>query len=94
MAFANLCLEQIDNNTTVIILGDARSNPGDARLDVLQKVYNRAKTVIWLNPERRSQWNTGDSEMHRYQSASHFSTECQSLQQLERIVDKLLTLIR
>jgi hypothetical protein len=47
-----------------------------------------------LNPERRSQWNTGDSEMHRYQSASHFSTECQSLQQLERIVDKLLTLIR
>ena len=92
--FADICLEQIDNNTTVIILGDARNNHGDARLDVLQKVYNRAKTVIWLNPERRSQWNTGDSEMHRYQSASHFSTECQSLQQLERIVDKLLTLIR
>ncbi|MEH6557889.1 MAG: VWA domain-containing protein [Oceanicoccus sp.] len=92
--FADLCLEQIDKNTTVIILGDARNNYGDARLDVLQKVYNRAKTVIFLNPERRSQWNTGDSEMRRYQSASHFSTECQSLQQLERIVDQLLTLIR
>lgn len=92
--FADLCLEQIDKNTTVIILGDARNNYGEARLDVLQKVYNRAKTVIFLNPERRSQWNTGDSEMRRYQSASHFSTECQSLQQLERIVDQLLTLIR
>jgi len=92
--FADLCLEQIDNNTTVIILGDARNNYGEARLDVLQKVYNRAKTVIWLNPERRSQWDTGDSEMRRYQSASHFATECQSLQQLERTVDQLLTLIR
>ena len=92
--FANLCAEQIDSNTTVIILGDARNNRGEPRLDILQSIYQRAKTVIWLNPEGRSNWGTGDSEMRRYQSACHFATECQSLQQLERVVDQLLKLIR
>lgn len=92
--FSNLCLNDIDSNTTVIILGDARNNNGEARLDILQSIYHRSKTVIWLNPERRSSWGTGDSEMRRYQSAVHFVSECQSLQQLERVVDQLLKLIR
>ena len=92
--FSNLCIEDIDNTTTVIILGDARNNRGEPRLDILQSIYNRAKTVIWLNPERRSYWGTGDSEMRRYQSACHFATECQTLQQLEKTVDRLLKLIR
>ncbi len=92
--FATSCLDKIDNNTTIIILGDGRNNHGDPRLDILQSIYNRAKTVIWLNPERKSAWGTGDSEMNRYQSACHFSEECQSLQQLERIIDRLLKLIR
>ncbi len=92
--FSELCLDAIDHNTTIIILGDARNNNGEPRLDILQSIYNRSKTVIWLNPERRSNWGSGDSEMRRYQSACHFATECQSLQQLERIVDQLLKLIR
>ncbi|ARN73640.1 VWA domain-containing protein [Oceanicoccus sagamiensis] len=92
--FAELCLDDIDHNTTLIILGDARNNNGEARLDILQSIYNRAKHVIWLNPERRINWGSGDSEMRRYQTACHFATECQSLQQLERVVDQLLKLIR
>ncbi|WP_101758800.1 VWA domain-containing protein [Oceanicoccus sp. KOV_DT_Chl] len=92
--FADQCLASIDNNTTVIILGDARNNKGEPRLDILQNIYQRAKTVIWLNPERRSSWYTGDSEMRRYQSACHFVSECQSLHQLTKIVDQLLKLIK
>ncbi len=92
--FSNLCIDDIDHNTTLIILGDARNNNGDPRLDVMQSIYNRAKTVIWLNPERRNNWGSGDSEMRRYQTACHFATECQSLQQLERVVDQLLKRLR
>jgi hypothetical protein len=88
--FANLVLDDVDNNTTVIILGDARNNNGEPRLDIMQNIYQRAKQVIWLNPESRRSWGTGDSEMHRYQSACHFSAECNNLKQLERIVDQLL----
>ena len=88
--FANLALEDINNNTTVIILGDARNNNSDPKLEILQSIYQRARQVIWLNPESRRAWGSGDSEMLRYQSACHFSAECNNLKQLERIVDHLL----
>ena len=90
MDFARLAIDDIDSQTTVIILGDARNNNGDPRLDIMQSIYARAKQVIWLNPESRKLWGSGDSEMPRYQTACHFSAECGSLQQLERVVDRLL----
>lgn len=88
--FASLAMDDIDSNTTVIILGDARNNNGDPKLEILQSIYQRAKQVIWLNPESRKLWGSGDSEMPRYLTACHFAAECNSLQQLERIIDQLL----
>jgi uncharacterized protein with von Willebrand factor type A (vWA) domain len=88
--FAKLAMNDIDSNTTVIILGDARNNNGDPKLEVMQSIYQRAKQVIWLNPESRKVWGSGDSEMTRYRSACHFAAECNNLQQLERIIDQLL----
>lgn len=88
--FANLAMDDINSNTTVIILGDARNNHGEPRLDILQSIYQRSRQVIWLNPESRKAWGSGDSEMPRYLSACHFSAECNNLKQLERIVDQLL----
>ena len=88
--FAALALDDINSNTTVIILGDARNNNGDPKLEIIRSIYQRARQVIWLNPESRRAWGTGDSEMLRYQSACHFAAECNNLKQLERIVDQLL----
>ncbi len=88
--FSRLALDDINSNTTVIILGDARNNNGDPRLDLLQSIYQRSRQVIWLNPESRRAWGTGDSEMLRYRAACHFSAECNNLNQLQRIVDQLL----
>ena len=88
--FASLALDDINSNTTVIILGDARNNGGDPKLEIMQTIYQRSKQVIWLNPESRRAWGTGDSDMPRYQSACHFTAECNNLKQLERIIDQLL----
>ena len=88
--FSQLALADINSDTTVIILGDARNNNGDPKLEVMQSIFARARQVIWLNPESRRAWGTGDSEMLRYQSACHFAAECNNLKQLERIVDQLL----
>ena len=88
--FRRLCLEEIDNRATIIVLGDARNNNGDARTDVLKELYDRAKRVIWLNPEPRSMWNTGDSEMRHYAPYCHQVDECSTLAHLERIVGRLL----
>ena len=88
--FRKLCLDQIDRRATVIVLGDARNNYGDARTDVLKEIYERAKRVIWLNPEPRAMWNTGDSEMRHYAPYCHQVDECSTLVHLERIVSRLL----
>jgi uncharacterized protein with von Willebrand factor type A (vWA) domain len=88
--FRGLCLGEIDNRATLIILGDARNNYGDARTDVLKELYDRAKRVIWLNPEPRAMWNTGDSEMRHYAPYCHQVDECSTLAHLERIVGRLL----
>lgn len=92
-AFADLeklALREIDRKTTVIILGDARNNNGEARLDLLQEIHLRAKQVIWLNPEAANRWGSGDSEMQRYRSACSRVHSCRNLAELERIVDRLL----
>ena len=88
--FRKLCLEDIDKRTTVILLGDARNNYGDVRTDVLKEIYDRCKRLIWLNPEPRSIWNTGDSEMRHFAAYCHQVEECGTLQQLERVVGRLL----
>ena len=88
--FKRTCLDELDNRTTVIILGDGRNNYGDPRTDILKEVYDRCKRVIWLNPEARRSWGTGDSEMRKYQAYCHQVDECNSLMHLERVVGNLL----
>ena len=88
--FKRLCLDDVDNRTTIIILGDARNNFGEARAEILKELYDRSKRVIWLNPEAKLGWNTGDSEMRKYGAYSHQVEECNSLIHLERIVGNLL----
>lgn len=88
--FSELALADIDSATTVIILGDARNNDSDPRLDILASIKARCRRLIWLNPETRAAWGTGDSAMLQVIRHCHIATECNNLKQLERIVDKLL----
>lgn len=88
--FEALAMDDIDHRTTVLILGDARSNYGDPRADILKKVHARARRVIWLNPEPRSMWNSGDSEMRRLAPYCDRAITCASLRDLERVVSDLL----
>lgn len=83
-------MDEIDNKTTVLILGDARNNRGDPQTAVLQLLHRRAKRVIWLNPEPRAFWTVGDSEMRHYLPYCHLAKECNTLRHLERIMDDLL----
>jgi uncharacterized protein with von Willebrand factor type A (vWA) domain len=88
--FRKNCLDDVDNRTTIIILGDARNNYGEAHGEVLKEMYDRCKRLIWLNPESRLSWSTGDSEMRKYMAYSHQVEECNSLIHLERVVGNLL----
>lgn len=83
-------LNDIDNRTTVIMLGDARNNYGNANIEVWEEVYRRSRRVLWLNPESQFSWDTGDSIMAQYRPyCSHVET-CNSLNDLNRILNTVL----
>lgn len=88
--FESLALDEIDRKTTVLILGDARNNNGEPRADILRKIHDRARRVIFLNPEPRTAWNTGDSVMRVYEPCVDRAIVCASLKDLERVVSDLL----
>ena len=83
-------LATITRHTTVIILGDARNNYNVPHEWVLKEIRQRAKQLIWLNPENRMTWGFGDSEMDRYLPYCDVVEECRNLNQLYRVVDRMV----
>ena len=92
MDLAEATLDDMDKKTTVMILGDARSNYGDPGHLVLKEMHERAARVIWLNPEPESSWGTGDSEMKKLGAYCTHTKVCNSVKHVERVLDDLLRL--
>ena len=88
--FCEQHLDRLDRRTTVIFLGDGRSNFADPRLDLMRQIHDRSRAVIWLNPEPESYWAQGDSVMHRYARFCHVAKQCATLEHLERIIEDVL----
>ena len=83
-------MRHVTNKTTILILGDARGNHNDPRTEILARLSQRSKRIIWLNPEYRTMWGTGDSDMHRYAPFCSLLTECSTLRHLERAISGIL----
>ena len=81
--------EQVRRRTTVIVLGDARTNYHDPAEGVLKAVRQRAAHLFWLNPEPRAAWNSGDSVIASYQPFCDAVHECRNLRQLKHFVEEL-----
>ncbi|BAM91246.1 conserved hypothetical protein [Bradyrhizobium oligotrophicum S58] len=88
--FERQFMASVTPQTTVIVLGDARSNKLDPRADILKQISERAKRVVWLNPEGRMTWGWGDSEMPRYQTFCNVVRPCATAQQLERAIGDIV----
>jgi hypothetical protein len=88
--FEDSWMKFVTNKTTVIILGDARGNRTDPRTDIVGRLSQRCKQIIWLNPEYRSAWGTGDSDMYRYAPFCKLVTVCNTLRHLERTITDIL----
>ncbi|TMR07487.1 VWA domain-containing protein [Actinomadura soli] len=80
--------DAITPKTSLLILGDARSNYGDLALPVLRSIVGRARHAYWLNPEPRGQWDTGDSAASRYGELVPMY-ECRNLTQLAAFIEEL-----
>ncbi len=91
-AFADFVAHHLDAvgpRTTVLVLGDARTNGADPGYDHLRVVVERARRVTWLNPEPARTWGSGDSVAHRYAEIVDMH-EVRNLAQLRTFVTRLL----
>ncbi|MCW2617345.1 MAG: coxE [Modestobacter sp.] len=52
--------------TSLLVLGDGRTNYRHPGLPTLADLVRRARTAHWLNPEPRRLWGSGDSAADRY----------------------------
>ena len=77
----------------MLIIGDGRNNYNRPNDWVLREIQQKAKQLIWLNPESRMTWGIGDSEMPRYAPHCHIAEECRSINQLYKIVDLIVPVI-
>jgi uncharacterized protein with von Willebrand factor type A (vWA) domain len=75
--------------SSLLVLGDARSNYSDLNLDVLTRLAGSARHSWWLNPEHRRHWDTGDSAATRYGEVVPM-VECRNLTQLGEFVHDIL----
>ena len=92
--FRDIAGADLDQRSTLIVLGDARNNHYDPRPRTFQELCRRAKHAYWLNPETRDQWQTGDSEMRRYAPHCFKATTCNKVRDIERFADELLLATR
>lgn len=87
--FAERYAEAVTPRSTVFVLGDARTNMSDPNVPALRTVASRARRVYWLNPERRAQWQTGDSAAGTYADLVEMY-ECRNARQLSALIGRLL----
>ncbi len=60
----------IDRRTTVVILGDGRTNYLGDEAEVVRRLRDRSRALLWICPEAPGTWGSGDSAMLRYAAAS------------------------
>ena len=81
--------DDLASRSTVIVLGDARTNGREPRADALAAISERAGRLFWMNPEPRLYWNYGDSVIDAYSPWCDGVFECWSTRQLEAFVNAL-----
>jgi hypothetical protein len=80
----------LDKKTTLIIIGDARNNYNKEHADYFQKICGEVRKTVWLNPEPAENWDMEDSIMSVYGRHCSQVFECRNLEQLDRVVRRII----
>jgi hypothetical protein len=75
--------EILTRTTVVVIMGDARNNRRPPRADIVREIARRVRAVVWLNPEERRRWGTGDSAIAQYEREVTAVLAATNLRELE-----------
>lgn len=87
--FAERYAHSLTPSSSVLILGDARTNYRDPALGAVERITERVRHVHWLNPEPEQYWGTSDSAAYTYAEFVPMH-ECRNVAQLTAVVSRLL----
>lgn len=80
----------VTSNSTVLIVGDARSHDRASATQVVAQIGRRSRRLYWLNPEPRDQWDLHDSRASEY--AIH-CTECFEVSTIRQLAAAVTTIV-
>ncbi|AFA73988.1 VWA domain-containing CoxE-like protein [Gordonia polyisoprenivorans VH2] len=89
LGFVDEYAETLTHRGALLILGDARTNFGFPRTELLAQLVERARHAYWLNPEAGAEWGTGDSAADDYAEVIDMF-ECRNARQLATVIADLL----
>jgi uncharacterized protein with von Willebrand factor type A (vWA) domain len=89
LEFLGKVIDDLDPRSTVIVLGDARTNGREPHAQAFSAISERAGRTFWMNPEPKLYWNYGDSVMASYEKYCDGVFECWTVKQLEVFVNAL-----
>jgi hypothetical protein len=89
LEFLGKVIDDLDPRSTVIVLGDARTNGREPHAAAFGAISERAGRTFWMNPEPKLYWNYGDSVMAAYEKYCDGVFECWTVKQLEVFVNAL-----
>ncbi len=85
----------LNNKSIILILTDCRDWAGPKKYgkptssDLIEKMVNKSKKVVILNPEPKIKWNVVDSAVKEYQDAGAIVKEVGNLRQLAELIEYL-----
>jgi len=92
LEFLDKVVDDLDPRSTVIVLGDARTNGREPHAAAFGLISERAGRTFWMNPEPKLYWNYGDSVMQVYEPYCTGVFECWTTKQLEGFVNAIADL--
>jgi uncharacterized protein with von Willebrand factor type A (vWA) domain len=90
VSFHRRYIGAVTSRTTVLVIGDGRSNYLAPESWVLREIRRRARRVLWICPEERWAWGSGDSEMPLYAAQVDRVAVATRVSDLEAIAEALV----
>tara|TARA_B100000029_G_scaffold300030_1_gene292971 strand:- start:144 stop:1511 length:1368 start_codon:yes stop_codon:yes gene_type:complete len=94
--YENSFQELIDENKklnsktkSLIVIGDGRNNYRNISEEVINNLNNQFEKIYWMNPEKKKYWNTGDSQIKKFEIISETTSEVRNYNQLRNFVNNI-----
>ena len=88
-SFQELLEDDSIKKGTLIVIGDARNNYRNISQDLIDSLNDKYKKIFWINPEQYRYWDTGDSQMKKFETINYKTAEVRNYKQLKDFIKEM-----